>query len=165
MEVEARGPLRESESIETLEGTMHADVGDYVIRGVAGEQYPIKPEIFRQTYEDVAMAEHTSLPWKISNGEIQSDTGWPIARMDERGPEHELDARLIVEAVNRHAELTAQVEALTEALQFIADNCLVDDPVWVARHALRDYSSADNPNAPDWYRDAAAAHQLSERPR
>lgn len=37
--------------IETLEGTMHADIGDWIIRGVAGEFYPCKNEIFLQTYE------------------------------------------------------------------------------------------------------------------
>ena len=39
--------------IETLEGTMHASVGDYIITGVRGEQYPCKPDIFEQTYEPV----------------------------------------------------------------------------------------------------------------
>ena len=37
--------------IQTLEGTMHADVGDYIITGVKGETYPCKPDIFEQTYE------------------------------------------------------------------------------------------------------------------
>ena len=37
--------------IETLEGVMHANVGDYVITGVHGEQYPCKPDIFEETYE------------------------------------------------------------------------------------------------------------------
>jgi hypothetical protein len=37
--------------IKTLEGTMRADVGDYVIKGVQGEFYPCKPDIFRATYE------------------------------------------------------------------------------------------------------------------
>lgn len=37
--------------IHTLEGTMHADKGDWIIQGVAGEFYPCKPEIFEQTYE------------------------------------------------------------------------------------------------------------------
>lgn len=41
-------------NIETLEGTMRADVGDYVICGVRGELYPCKPDIFDQTYEAVA---------------------------------------------------------------------------------------------------------------
>ena len=39
--------------IQTLEGTMHADPGDYIITGVKGEQYPCKPDIFEQTYEKV----------------------------------------------------------------------------------------------------------------
>lgn len=37
--------------IKTLEGDMRADLGDYVIRGVQGEFYPCKPEIFAATYE------------------------------------------------------------------------------------------------------------------
>lgn len=39
--------------IETLEGTMHASPGDYVIRGVQGEFYPCKPDIFEATYDPV----------------------------------------------------------------------------------------------------------------
>lgn len=39
--------------IHTLEGTMIATPGDFVIKGVAGEFYPRKEEIFRQTYEEV----------------------------------------------------------------------------------------------------------------
>ena len=41
------------ESIKTLEGTMKADKGDYVITGIRGERYPCKPDIFKQTYEEV----------------------------------------------------------------------------------------------------------------
>lgn len=39
--------------IKTLEGDMHVSVGDYVIKGVQGELYPCKPDIFEQTYEEV----------------------------------------------------------------------------------------------------------------
>ena len=39
--------------IATLEGFCHADISDWIIRGVAGESYPIKDAIFRQTYEAV----------------------------------------------------------------------------------------------------------------
>ena len=39
--------------IETLEGTMRCDKGDYIIRGVNGEFYPCKPDIFNKTYEEV----------------------------------------------------------------------------------------------------------------
>lgn len=39
--------------IPTLEGVMKAVAGDFVIRGVAGEFYPCKPDIFAATYEEV----------------------------------------------------------------------------------------------------------------
>ena len=39
--------------IHTLEGDMKANVGDYIITGVKGEQYPCKPDIFYATYEAV----------------------------------------------------------------------------------------------------------------
>lgn len=39
--------------IDTLEGTMHASVGDYIVCGVDGEFYPCKPDIFEKTYEIV----------------------------------------------------------------------------------------------------------------
>lgn len=39
--------------IETLEGTMTANPGDWIITGVKGEQYPCKPDIFEATYEQV----------------------------------------------------------------------------------------------------------------
>lgn len=38
-------------AIDTLEGTMHAIAGDYIIRGVKGEFYPCKPDIFAATYD------------------------------------------------------------------------------------------------------------------
>lgn len=37
--------------IPTLEGDMHASVGDYIITGVNGEKYPCKPDIFHKSYE------------------------------------------------------------------------------------------------------------------
>jgi hypothetical protein len=37
--------------IYTLEGNMRANVGDWIIRGVSGELYPCKSDIFQQTYE------------------------------------------------------------------------------------------------------------------
>lgn len=39
--------------IITLEGTMEASPGDWIIRGVKGEHYPRKPDIFEATYEPV----------------------------------------------------------------------------------------------------------------
>lgn len=46
---------RTAERVEivTLEGTMVAEVGDWIITGVKGERYPCKPDIFAATYEPV----------------------------------------------------------------------------------------------------------------
>ena len=41
--------------IKTSEGDMHCSVGDYIIKGLRGEFYPCKPDVFEQKYELVAM--------------------------------------------------------------------------------------------------------------
>lgn len=46
--------------IHTLEGDMRASPGDFIIRGVAGEFYPCKPDIFAATYEAATVPE-----WKV----------------------------------------------------------------------------------------------------
>jgi len=43
--------------IRTLEGEMTTNVGDWVIKGIKGEFYPCKPDIFEQTYEAVQESE------------------------------------------------------------------------------------------------------------
>lgn len=40
-------------AINTLEGTMKVDYGDYIIKDVNNELYPCKPDVFEQTYEEV----------------------------------------------------------------------------------------------------------------
>lgn len=51
--IEAEGPITEPQDIVTLEGTMRADIGDFIITGVQGERYPCKPDIFLATYDCV----------------------------------------------------------------------------------------------------------------
>lgn len=40
--------------VHTLEGDMRANPGDWIIRGIEGELYPCKPDIFQRSYERVA---------------------------------------------------------------------------------------------------------------
>lgn len=52
----ANSIILESENgavVITLEGNMHATWGDWIIKGVKGEFYPCKPDIFESTYEQV----------------------------------------------------------------------------------------------------------------
>ena len=39
--------------IPTLEGTMAAEIGSYIIRGIKGEYYPCRGDIFEDTYEEI----------------------------------------------------------------------------------------------------------------
>jgi len=43
--------MREAFTVETLEGTMTGNAGDWLVTGVEGEQYPVADRIFRATYE------------------------------------------------------------------------------------------------------------------
>lgn len=45
------GAIGDCVLIDTMEGVMRADIGDWIIRGVKGEHYPCKPDIFAATYE------------------------------------------------------------------------------------------------------------------
>ena len=47
--------------IDTLEGTMTAAIGDWIIKGVKGEFYPCKPDIFEATYEPADSLENISM--------------------------------------------------------------------------------------------------------
>ena len=53
--------------IHTLEGDMKASIGDYIITGVNGEQYPCKPDIFEKTYEVVNNTNYDRIRAKIAN--------------------------------------------------------------------------------------------------
>lgn len=46
-----KGPVIVNVRIQTLEGIHHASVGDFIIKGIRGEFYPCKPDIFAKTYE------------------------------------------------------------------------------------------------------------------
>lgn len=53
LHINRKNPFDTKIIIETLEGEMTASVGDYIIKGVQGEFYPCKPDIFEATYEAV----------------------------------------------------------------------------------------------------------------
>lgn len=57
--------------IRTLEGSMKAKVGDYIIKGVKGEFYPCRKDIFEQTYEKVDPNRQTKNPRPIDASELK----------------------------------------------------------------------------------------------
>ena len=52
--------------VQTLEGKVMASKGDYLIRGIQGEYYPCKPDIFSATYEAVAPPKPEEYTYKCS---------------------------------------------------------------------------------------------------
>ncbi len=56
--------------IPTLEGTMTAKPGDYIIKGVQGELYPCRADIFEATYDEVADTDH----WVPASDEMVGDS-------------------------------------------------------------------------------------------
>ncbi len=54
--------------IQTLEGIMTAQLGDWIIKGVRGEFYPCKPDIFSQTYEPVSTPPNFDEKMEIVSG-------------------------------------------------------------------------------------------------
>ena len=64
--------IKEVVHIETLEGTMRGEVGDYLIIGVNGEKHPCKSEIFHKTYEKVDQSGNSVDPYEeVDNLESQ----------------------------------------------------------------------------------------------
>ena len=53
VKVDYKKPDKPVIPIATLEGVMTASVGDYIVKGINGEFYPCKPDIFEKTYEFV----------------------------------------------------------------------------------------------------------------
>jgi Pyruvate/2-oxoacid:ferredoxin oxidoreductase delta subunit len=56
--------------IITLEGLMRVTKGDFIIKGINGEFYPCKPDIFRKTYEEVAISKMETTSWMMIDSDI-----------------------------------------------------------------------------------------------
>ena len=63
--------------ISTLEGEMTASINDYIIKGIKGEFYPCKPDIFEQTYEQADNKNGIDLIRKERDRQINEE-GWDI---------------------------------------------------------------------------------------
>lgn len=62
--------------VMTLEGTMRADKGDWVIKGVQGEFYPCKPDIFEATYELVIDDEAEPVTLRCNRPGVHGSHNW-----------------------------------------------------------------------------------------
>lgn len=94
--------------ILTLEGDMTASIGDWINKGVKGELYPCKPDIFAETYDLAEAAGHVGLP--VKGYQKQSDTAVAIVNQN----------KLLEERVLRQIE-TIVMAGLTSELRPPAD--------------------------------------------
>lgn len=46
-------PIKSCFLVRTIEGPLTASTGDWIVRGIHGEHYPVKPDIFAATYKEV----------------------------------------------------------------------------------------------------------------
>lgn len=64
--------------IQTLEGMMTASLGDWIIKGVSGEYYPCKPEIFTETYDFVDTESPKNILPPITTTGTPTQVTWSI---------------------------------------------------------------------------------------
>jgi hypothetical protein len=89
--------------IETLEGTMTGNLGDYIIKGVKGELYPCKPDVFMATYE--ASNKIHKIPDLTDRADLLSQTKDLMEQLHRMSPYTYLlitstDARVVQEEMN-----------------------------------------------------------------
>lgn len=116
--------------IKTLEGVMEAKVGDYVIKGVNGEFYPCKPDIFEKTYEkiedDDLLNEKPIFFEDLKNGYTKAYTKSDIDMLIEdnkRLKEELLMERTLNEVGidSKVAELKRQLDTSNEVIKYLAN--------------------------------------------
>lgn len=110
--------------IHTLEGTHIANIDDWIVKGVKGEFYPVKPDIFEQTYQsDKEWTKGASIPCRDC-GEILSILTTESAKiLDARCPKCHKEFQKKGEEFNLEIGYTRQVDALSPlALSSLADN-------------------------------------------
>ena len=116
--------------IKTLEGVMEAKVGDYVIKGVNGEFYPCKPDIFEKTYEkiedDDLLNEKPIFFEDLKNGYTKAYTKSDInmlIKYNKRLKEELLMERTLneVEIDSKVAELKRQLDISNEVIKYLAN--------------------------------------------
>ena len=95
--------------IKTLEGWMHANSGDFIIKGVAGEIYPCKPDIFRTSYESADTT--ADVVPKSECNRCAERTQKSIGRLQEQIANTKAEvAREIFEEIEKHLFVIAPIE-------------------------------------------------------
>lgn len=111
--------------IKTLEGSMHVSKGDYIIKGVEGEFYPCKPDIFHKTYQASSEVEegtkHDAFNLKFKEHEVFTDKlvvvdedDIPFLWIDKESKKVSFGGRYF--QIYKEQQLVAEVGNLREAM-------------------------------------------------
>ena len=103
--------------IETLEGRMSVEVGDWIITGVKGEHYPCKPDIFAATYEEAQSAEPVAQAASVTEADdAQREVGyWQTLRPAADYLDANERPRMAAKVREAHALLEACNASVTES--------------------------------------------------
>lgn len=108
--------------IKTLEGVMEAKVGDYVIKGVNGEFYPCKPDIFEKTYEkiedDDLLNEKPIFFEDLKNGYTKAYTKSDINMLIKYNKR--LKEELLIERTLNEEEFKRKLDRSNEVIKYLA---------------------------------------------
>ena len=109
--------------IKTLEGVMEAKVGDYVIKGVNGEFYPCKPDIFEKTYEkiedDDLLNEKPIFFEDLKNGYTKAYTKSDIDMLIKYNKR--LKEELLIERTLNEEEFKRKLDISNEVIKYLAN--------------------------------------------
>ena len=109
--------------IKTLEGVMEAKVGDYVIKGVNGEFYPCKPDIFEKTYEkiedDDLLNEKPIFFEDLKNGYTKAYTKSDINMLIKYNKR--LKEELLIERTLNEEEFKRKLDISNEVIKYLAN--------------------------------------------
>ena len=109
--------------IKTLEGVMEAKVGDYVIKGVNGEFYPCKPDIFEKTYEkiedDDLLNEKPIFFEDLKNGYTKAYTKSDINMLIKYNKR--LKEELLIERTLNEEEFKRKLDRSNEVIKYLAN--------------------------------------------
>ena len=98
--------------IETLEGTMHADIGDYIITGIQGETYPCKPDIFQETYESVEDEDTSVEAFVLDNciewSNILTDLTHKEKQLYQLKNDYQIKSDKVLEDARKHLDQTGE---------------------------------------------------------
>jgi hypothetical protein len=114
------GPAIPAVFIRTLEGTMRADVGDFIIKGVQGEFYPCKPDIFEATYEPADTTPVESVGGERMSEDVLGEYARVFIGRAPTQTEDRLYQALLAERAYA-TSLEADMDTLVEAAEWLAE--------------------------------------------